>query len=81
MAYAAGPLKAFANCDAVLGYFKEHAPDYLIEQAGRGWAGGSADGGVERSSRPVAARAADDTAGGAAPTPGSFDHQCRRGRR
>ena len=40
VAYAAGPLKAFADCDAVLGYFKEHAPDYLIEQASRGWAGG-----------------------------------------
>ncbi|HET9647528.1 MAG TPA: beta-propeller domain-containing protein, partial [Microlunatus sp.] len=66
VAYAAGPLKAFANCDAVLGYFKDHAPDYLIEQASRGWA---ADGRAELPSPPTAARAADATAGAALSTP------------
>ena len=66
VAYAAGPLKAFADCDAVLGYFKENAPDYLIEQASGGWA---ADGGGRMFSRPTAARAADTTTEEAAPTP------------
>jgi uncharacterized secreted protein with C-terminal beta-propeller domain len=63
VAYAAGPLKAFADCDAVLGYFKEYAPDYLIEQVSRGWptAGGGA-------AEPGAARE-DDSGAESVPTP------------
>ncbi len=68
VAYASAPLKAFGDCDAVLGYFKEHAPDYLIEQASRGSAGASV-GGTEPFPRPAAGRAADTTAEMAAPTP------------
>ena len=65
VAYAAGPLKTFANCDAVLGYFKEHASDYLIDQASGGGRGASAEG----ASRSEPVTAADATAGRAAPTP------------
>ena len=66
VAYAAGPLEAFSDCDGLLGYFQEHAPDYLIEQASGG--GGSASGSSERSS-PAEPAAAGDSAGGAASTP------------
>ena len=31
-----GPLKPFSTCDAVLQYFKDQAPEYLIERAGGG---------------------------------------------
>lgn len=65
VAYAAGPLKEFADCDAVLGYFKEHAPDYLVEQASRGSATASANAGAERP----APTEADTTAGSGASTP------------
>ena len=41
VAYAAGPLKAFADCDAVLGYFKEHAAG-LSDRTGEQGVGGSA---------------------------------------
>lgn len=61
VAYAAGPLKAFANCDAVLGYFREHAPDYLIEQAGGGRASASA-GGVFPQAASAGSTAAEDAA-------------------
>lgn len=37
---AAAQLKPFGDCDAVLAYFVEHAPDYLIERAQRGGVGG-----------------------------------------
>jgi len=70
VAYAAGPLKTFGTCDDVLGYFKQHAPDYLIEQASVGGAGAAEDRGGERSSQPVpASEAADSTAGGSASAP------------
>lgn len=66
VAYAAGPLKRFANCDAALGYFKEHAPDYLIEQANGGGGRASANGGADR---PATSRESDPAGGssGAAP--------------
>ena len=32
----AGVLKPFNTCDTVLEYFKEQAPEYLIERAGAG---------------------------------------------
>jgi uncharacterized secreted protein with C-terminal beta-propeller domain len=65
VAYAAGPLKAFASCDAVLGYFKEHAPDYLIDQASGGGRQASSQAGSESGT----ASAADGAAERAAPTP------------
>lgn len=65
VAYAAGPLKAFADCDAVLGYFKEHAPDYLIDQAN----GGSASASAGSQTMPAAGRAGSTAAEEAASTP------------
>ena len=35
-AYAAGALKPFSTCDTVLQYFKDQAPEYLIDRAGGG---------------------------------------------
>ncbi len=55
VAYAAEPLTAFGDCDAVLGYFKKEAPDYLIERARLALADTSA-GGAESEPRPPAAR-------------------------
>jgi uncharacterized secreted protein with C-terminal beta-propeller domain len=51
-AHAAGALKPFSTCDAVLQYFKDQAPEYLIERAGGGGAGGAIDvpmAGAERA--------------------------------
>jgi uncharacterized secreted protein with C-terminal beta-propeller domain len=42
----AAALQPFTTCDAVLQYFKDHAPDYLIERAGGGTAGSAEDRGV-----------------------------------
>ena len=62
-AYAApGQLKPFSDCDAVLGYFTEHAPDYLIERAQRG---GASSGGAASQAGAEPSRAEDST--GAAP--------------
>ncbi len=69
VAYAAGPLKAFGDCGAVLGYFKENAPDYLIERASRMSTVALATGGAEPAPRPQAARAADSAAELAGATP------------
>ncbi len=65
VAYAAGPLKAFASCDAVLGYFREQAPDYLIEQA----SGGRASASAGSQAMPAAGRATSTAAEDAASTP------------
>ncbi len=67
VAHAAEPLKAFGDCDAVLAYFKEHAPDYLINQASGGGAN-SAAGSAERASGRGPASDTDG-AGGATSTP------------
>jgi uncharacterized secreted protein with C-terminal beta-propeller domain len=58
----AATLKPFRSCGTVLQYFKEHAPDYLIERAG-GEVWTAVDGGAGRGVPDVAA--ARDTAGGA----------------
>ena len=54
-AYAAGALKPFSTCDTVLEYFKDQAPEYLIERAGRGYAiAEMADAGAGRAAAPGA---------------------------
>ncbi len=61
-AYAlAGMLKPFDTCDTVLQYFKDQAPEYLIERA-RGVTSTDAGGAAERTTAvPQQGRAADST--------------------
>jgi uncharacterized secreted protein with C-terminal beta-propeller domain len=61
-AYAlAGLLKPFDTCDTVLQYFKDEAPEYLIERASATYA--DAGGAVERTTGvPQQGRAADSAA-------------------
>jgi uncharacterized secreted protein with C-terminal beta-propeller domain len=61
-AYAlAGMLKPFDTCDTVLRYFKDQAPEYLIERA-RGVTTTDAGGAAERTTAvPQQGRAADST--------------------
>ncbi len=69
-AYAlAGMLKPFNTCDTVLQYFKDQAPEYLIERA-RGATTTDAGGAAERTTAvPQQGRASDttDQSGGTAP--------------
>ena len=69
-AYAlAGMLKPFNTCDTVLQYFKDQAPEYLIERA-RGATTTDAGGAAERTTAvPPQGRASDttDQSGGTAP--------------
>jgi uncharacterized secreted protein with C-terminal beta-propeller domain len=60
-AYAlAGVLKPFNTCDTVLRYFKEQAPEYLIERAGGGMPTTTEAGAPERRTAvPNQGRAAD----------------------
>jgi uncharacterized secreted protein with C-terminal beta-propeller domain len=71
-AYAlAGVLKPFNTCDTVLEYFKDQAPEYLIERAG-GAETSDAGGAAERTTAvPQQGRAADSsgTTAGSANTP------------
>jgi len=64
-AYAmAGALQPFDTCDRVLQYFKDQAPDYLIQHAGGGtMAGRPTDAGASGAERaaPKAGRAADSS--------------------
>ena len=61
-AYAlAGLLKPFDTCDTVLQYFKDEAPEYLIERAGATY--GDFGGAAERTTAvPQQGRAADSSA-------------------
>jgi uncharacterized secreted protein with C-terminal beta-propeller domain len=68
----AGALKPFNTCDTVLQYFKDHAPEYLIERAGGGVAAAAEGGGA-----PVrrAAGSDEDSSGataGSANTPPAY---------
>jgi uncharacterized secreted protein with C-terminal beta-propeller domain len=63
-AYAmAGALQPFDTCDSVLQYFKDQAPDYLIQRAGGGAASRTTDTGASEAERaaPKAGRAADSS--------------------
>jgi uncharacterized secreted protein with C-terminal beta-propeller domain len=63
-AYAyAETLKPFNTCDSVLQYFKEQAPEYLIERAGQMTTTTVDAGGAK--AEPVPGRAADSSATGA----------------
>jgi uncharacterized secreted protein with C-terminal beta-propeller domain len=58
-AYAVpGELQPFDTCDTVLQYFKDHAPEYLIERAGRGDMATTTAG-----ARPAERRTANDSSG------------------
>lgn len=59
-AHAAGGLKPLSTCDAVLGYFKDQAADYLIQRAGGG--GIAEAGGGAPASRTDSSRTADESA-------------------
>jgi uncharacterized secreted protein with C-terminal beta-propeller domain len=62
-AYAmAGMLKPFNTCDTVLDYFKEQAPEYLIERAGMGGVATRREAGAPGAAEQ---RTANDSAGGA----------------
>jgi uncharacterized secreted protein with C-terminal beta-propeller domain len=66
-AYAmAGALKPFDTCDTVLAYFKEQAPEYLIERASGGKAARTTSGSVPGATEQ---RAANDSAGSTAESP------------
>ena len=66
-AYAmAGVLKPFNTCDTVLEYFKEQAPEYLIERASGGNAARTTSGAVPGATEE---RAANDSAGSTAESP------------
>ena len=67
VAYAAGPLRAFSDCDAVLGYFKEHAADYLIDQVTRGGRMGADAGGAAEPAISLGGRAQDHARAEASP--------------
>jgi uncharacterized secreted protein with C-terminal beta-propeller domain len=60
-----GALKPFDTCDAVLQYFKDQAPDYLIERAGGGAVTTEAGTPMRRTALPKQSRA-DDSSGTAA---------------
>jgi uncharacterized secreted protein with C-terminal beta-propeller domain len=65
-AYAlTGALKPFNSCDGVLQYFKDQAPDYLIERTGGGVATNEAGTPPRRTALPKQSRA-DDSSGTAA---------------
>ena len=67
-AYAmAGALKPFNTCDTVLQYFKDQAPEYLIERAGGGVTTTTTEAGapVPRSAVPKQGRATDSSGAGA----------------
>lgn len=71
-AYAmAGALQPFSSCDNVLKYFKDQAPDYLIQRAGGIVASRTTDAGPPGAERaaPKAGRAADSS--GTTTQPGS----------
>ena len=60
-AYAlAGMLKPFNTCDTVLQYFKDQAPDYLIERA-RGVTTTDSGGAAERTTPGYLSRAVPDS--------------------
>ena len=64
-----GPLKPFDTCDTVLQYFKEQAPEYLIERArGGAMATDEAGGPVRRTGGPDQSR---DSASGTGAEPAS----------
>jgi uncharacterized secreted protein with C-terminal beta-propeller domain len=63
-AYAlAGALKPFNTCDSVLQYFKDQAPEYLIERAGGGGVATATEAGapVPRTAVPKQGSAADSS--------------------
>lgn len=65
-----GELKPFSTCDAVLQYFQDRAPEYLIQRAGGGnvaTASGEAGGAAKRTAVPQQGRADDSSASGAEP--------------
>ena len=65
-----GALKPFSTCDAVLQYFQDQAPDYLIQRAGGGdvaTASGEAGGAAKRTALPQQGRTSDSSASGAEP--------------
>jgi uncharacterized secreted protein with C-terminal beta-propeller domain len=55
-----GPLKPFDTCDSVLQYFKDQAPEYLIQRAGRNVATTTSEAGAPGATEQ---RAAKDSAG------------------
>lgn len=66
-----GPLKPFDTCDTVLQYFKDQAPDYLIERAAAGGVASADSAGppVWGRGQPVPGRgAAEDSGAVSAPT-------------
>jgi hypothetical protein len=65
-----GALKPFSTCDAVLQYFQDQAPEYLIQRAAGGnvaIASGEAGGAAKRTAVPQQGRASDSSASGAEP--------------
>jgi hypothetical protein len=65
-----GELKPFSTCDAVLQYFQDRAPEYLIQRAGGGnvaTTSGEAGGAAKRTAVPQQGRADDSSARGAEP--------------
>jgi uncharacterized secreted protein with C-terminal beta-propeller domain len=58
---SAGVLKPFNSCDTVLEYFKDQAPNYLIERARGGVATTTEAGAPERTTTPKQGRAADSS--------------------
>ena len=68
-AYAmAGVLKPFSTCDTVLEYFKEQAPEYLIQRAGGGGVATSREAGAPGDTEQ---RTANDSAGATDASPAS----------
>ena len=68
-----GPLKPFNTCDTVLKYFKDQAPDYLIERARTGMATDAGGGAAGRAGVPNERSVPDSSGKGAVPagtTPG-----------
>ena len=66
----AGALKPFNSCDTVLQYFKDQAPEYLIERAGGATATDSA-GAAERTTAVPKQGRANDSAGTTAESGGA----------
>ena len=68
-AYAmAGVLKPFSTCDTVLEYFKEQAPEYLIQRAGGGGVATRSEAGAPGDTEQ---RTANDSAGATDASPAS----------
>ena len=64
-AYAlTGTLKPFDTCDTVLQYFKDQAPEYLIERAGGGVANATEDAGIPVSRAAGPQRGSGDESAG-----------------